>query len=93
MLALADRIDTLVSLFSIGKIPTGDKDPFALRRAALGIIRMIIEKELTLDLHEIFDALLDDKSVVNQIISFVGDRLKAWYLEQDIAIDTLRAVF
>ncbi len=49
--ALADRIDTLIGIFGINKIPTGEKDPFALRRASLGILRIIIEHELSLDLY------------------------------------------
>ena len=48
--ALADKLETLVGMFGIGEIPTGDKDPFALRRHALGVIRMLIEKELPLEL-------------------------------------------
>jgi len=48
--ALADKLETLVGMFGIGQIPTGDRDPFALRRHALGVIRMLIEKELPLNL-------------------------------------------
>ena len=52
-IAIADRLDTLMGIFAIGQPPTGDKDPFGLRRAALGVLRIMIEQELDLDLHEL----------------------------------------
>lgn len=58
-LAVADKIDTLVGIFGIGQPPTGDKDPFALRRAALGVLRIMIEGGLPLDLVRLLDAALE----------------------------------
>lgn len=103
MLALADRLDTLVGLFAAGEIPTGDKDPFGLRRAALGIVRIFVEKQLKLDLVNLLEqALLSYKdypalklqpALVDLLQSFVMERMRAWYLEQGIAADVLQAVF
>jgi glycyl-tRNA synthetase beta chain len=88
--ALADRLDTLVNIFKIGLIPTGDKDPFGLRRAALGIVRVVIEKELNLDLAELLIA--PQPEVISQVCVFILERLPAWYGEQGITGDTLQAV-
>lgn len=102
-LALADRLDTLVGLFAAGEIPTGDKDPFGLRRAALGIVRMLVEKRLPLDLtallqqtlanYQTYPKLLIKPELVEQILNFILERQRAWYLEQGITSDTLQAVF
>lgn len=96
-LALADRIDTLVGIFSIQQMPTGDKDPFALRRAALGIVRILIEKENKLDLKKILSLSLEqyslsDSKTIELVFHFILDRLRAWYLEQGISADVLAAV-
>jgi glycyl-tRNA synthetase beta chain len=56
VVALADKLETLVGMFGIGNLPTGDRDPFALRRHALGVIRMLVEKQLPLDLPALLDA-------------------------------------
>ncbi|MDP1740738.1 glycine--tRNA ligase subunit beta [Polaromonas sp.] len=87
IVALADKLETLVGMFGIGNLPTGDKDPFALRRHALGVVRMLIERELPLQFHEItrlafgaFPAgLLQDKAV--ELDEFLIERLKGYLRE------------
>jgi glycyl-tRNA synthetase beta chain len=81
--ALADKLQTLVDLFGIGQLPSGDKDPFALRRHALGVIRMLIERDLQLDLAWLFGAarLADDRIVV-QLADFIYERLAGSLREQ-----------
>lgn len=98
VLALAERLDTIVGLFGIGQPPTGSKDPFALRRAALGILRIIIEKGLTLDLtsciaHAIagFAALKAD-NLETTVQDFIFERLRAWYADMAIAPDVFQSV-
>lgn len=98
-LAVADRLDTLVGIFAIGEIPTGDKDPFALRRAALGLLRIIIERALDLDIKALLDAAhknypaeLRTTNVVDQVYEFMMDRLRAYYLETGVSLDVYEAV-
>jgi len=98
-LALADRLDTLVGIFAIGQIPTGNKDPFALRRAALGILRIIIEKQLPLDLSKLTQLAADrytdltiDDNCKDQILDFFSGRLKAMYLEKGISSTVIQSV-
>ncbi len=81
--ALADKLQTLADMFGIGQLPTGDKDPFALRRHALGVIRMLIERDLSLDLMWLFQAanLADDK-VIGQLAEFIYERLAGSLREQ-----------
>jgi glycyl-tRNA synthetase beta chain len=96
--ALADRLDTLIGIFGIGQTPTGDKDPFGLRRQALGILRILIEHRLPLDLEELFAharqgyGSLVDKEIIPLVFTFCFERFKAWYQEQGIGIQTLDAV-
>ncbi len=98
VLALADRIDTLVGIFSIGQPPTGSKDPFALRRAALGVLRIVIEGELDFDLRACVQhaaALLNnsgDADTAQQVFDYIMERLRAWYGEQNIAVENFLAV-
>jgi len=94
-LALAEKIDTLVGFFSIGELPTGSKDPFALRRAALGVIRLIVENSLRLPLRPVFDAAhgLDGMVPVDQLLSFFADRLKVVLKERGVRHDLVDAVF
>jgi glycyl-tRNA synthetase beta chain len=81
--ALADKLQTLVDMFGIGQLPTGDKDPFALRRHALGMIRMLIEKDLPLDLPWLFHAAkLADAKVIEQLSDFITERLAGSLREQ-----------
>lgn len=90
LLSIADKIDTLYGIFSIGEIPTGDKDPFALRRAALGVLRIMIEQELDFDLYQLLGMAAvgynaeqsEADSVVEQVFSFMLDRLQAYYLDK-----------
>jgi glycyl-tRNA synthetase beta chain len=98
-LALADRLDTLVGIFAIGQLPTGDKDPYALRRAALGVLRIMIESTVDLDLHHLltqaaqhFDSAVSADKAVEPVMEFILDRLRAYYQEQGIRPDVLDAV-
>ncbi|MEW6647480.1 MAG: glycine--tRNA ligase subunit beta [Pseudomonadota bacterium] len=100
-LAIADRIDTLVGIFGIGQPPTGDKDPFALRRAALGVLRTIIENNLDLDLQTLLQTAFDnfagngvklEGETVNQVLEFMLERLRAYYADTGVAHDTFDAV-
>ncbi|GHE96340.1 glycine--tRNA ligase subunit beta [Thalassotalea profundi] len=97
--AIADKVDTLVGIFGINQPPKGDKDPFALRRAAIGIIRIIIEKQLDLDIADLVSKSIEsygnkisNKETKQQVLDFVLARYKAHYQEQDIAIDVIQAV-
>ena len=98
-LALADRLDSLVGIFAIGQPPSGDKDPFGLRRAALGVLRILIEGELDLDLHawlgraaELLPAELKAAQVVDAVFDYMMERLRGYYADSGIAIDTFDAV-
>lgn len=97
-LAIADRVDTLMGLFGLGKTPTGDKDPFSLRRQALGLMRIVIEKQLDLNLKTLLIASLTSygalltRDPTKEILDFCFERLKAWYQEQGITARTFEAV-
>ncbi len=98
-LSVADRLDTLIGIFLIGQAPTGDKDPFALRRAALGALRVMIEGELPLDLHKLlkstvegYEQFSDSVGVVEEVMAFVLERLKAYFVDQGVPVDVLQAV-
>jgi glycyl-tRNA synthetase beta chain len=98
-IAIADRLDTLAGIFAIGKPPTGDKDPFGLRRAALGVLRILIEQRLDLDLRALIDiavrglpAGLGNESVTNAVFVFMMERLRGYYLDNDYDIDVFEAV-
>ncbi len=98
-LAIADRIDLLTGSFGIHQLPTGDKDPFGLRRAALGVLRLLIEKQISLDLSDVLQAAvknyeqpLDNTEAVPQILNFLQERLRAYYLEKGIGADVFAAV-
>jgi glycyl-tRNA synthetase beta chain len=97
--ALAERLDSLVGIFGIGAIPTGDKDPFALRRAALGVLRMLMEKALPLDLMQLlelaraqFDPEQISASVAVDVFQFMQDRLRVYLKDQGRAPDQVEAV-
>lgn len=99
VLALAERLDTITGLFGIGQPPTGSKDPFALRRAALGILRIIIEKNLGLDLAPCiaqaiggFAALSKADNLEATVQDFIFERLRAWYADLGIGADVFQAV-
>jgi glycyl-tRNA synthetase beta chain len=98
-LALAERLDTLVGIFAIGQGPTGAKDPFALRRAALGVLRILIERGLDLDLHALLtfaadgvQEKVDAKAVVETVFDFMLERMRAYALDRGIRIDVFEAV-
>ncbi len=97
--ALADKLDTLVGFWAIDEKPTGSRDPFALRRAALGVIRMVLENELRLPLQEIFTtalggyALEKKKAEGLSLLDFFADRLKVHLREQGVRHDLVQAIF
>ena len=97
--ALADKLETLVGLFGIGQLPTGDKDPFALRRHALGVIRMLVERDLPLQVDELVgiaaDAmgpLLTEKPATAQLLDFICERLAGSLREQGYSAQEVDAV-
>ena len=101
-LAVADKLDTLVGIFAIGQKPTGTKDPFGLRRAALGVLRILIETGVALDLRELIRGALDSvaadiarlggkppaEKLGDEIYDYMMERLRAWYLEAGGGIST-----
>jgi len=97
--ALADKFDTLTGIFGIGQAPKGSADPFALRRAALGALRIIVEKNLPLDLEDLvkksaalFGDKLTNQNVVTDVVDFMLGRFRAWYQDDGIAVDVIQAV-
>jgi len=88
--ALADKLDTLVGFWAIDEKPTGSKDPFALRRSALGIIRMVLEAELRLPLLSVFPNSAEQNA---DLLSFFGDRLKVYLRDKGVKHDLVDAVF
>lgn len=99
IIAIADRIDTLVGIFSIGQAPTGAKDPYGLRRAAIGVLRIMIETPLDIDLYKIivnsasfYKDISNPDLVVEQVFEYMLERLKGYYSELQIPPDTIDAV-
>jgi glycyl-tRNA synthetase beta chain len=97
--ALAERLDTLVGIFGIGAIPTGDKDPFGLRRAALGVLRMLMERYLPLDLMQLlelaqagFDKEQIAASTAVDVFQFMQDRLRVYLKERGAMQDEVESV-
>src|SRR5690606_20390318 len=89
--ALADRLDTLVGIFGIGQLPTGSKDPFGLRRAALGILRTIVDKGFDLDLREClqtaqaqYPQFAGRDDLVDTVLNYMIERFRAWYEDENI---------
>lgn len=98
-LALADRLDTLTGIFGIGQKPTGVKDPFALRRATLGVLNILVHRQLDLDLKELIGLALDQHSrlpkadsVAEELLDYMLDRFRAWYQAEGIATGVFLAV-
>ena len=94
--ALAEKVDTLVGFFAIGEKPTGSKDPFALRRASLGIIRLVIENSVRIDLETVMTEaakLYNLNSDIEELRSFFWDRLKVYAKDKDIRHDVIGAEF
>jgi glycyl-tRNA synthetase beta chain len=99
VLAIADKLDTLVGIFAIGQKPTGEKDPYALRRAALGILRTIIERELDIDLKviiaqsaKLLSNKVDTSKAENEVFDFMLERLRVYYFNRDVPVDVFDAV-
>ncbi len=97
--AVADKLDTLVGIFGIGMLPTGSKDPYALRRAALGVLRILIEKQLDLDLAEAiafavqqFADKVKAEGLAAQVQDFIFDRLRARYEDEGVEVSVYQAV-
>ncbi len=97
--AIADKIDTLVGIFGIGMLPTGSKDPYALRRAALGVLRILIEKKINLDLIpiiqksiELYGTKVKSEKLDQIIFDFIYDRLRAKYEDENIDIQVYQSV-
>jgi len=98
-LAISEKIDSLVGIFAIGKAPTGDKDPFGLRRSAIGLLRIIIECELDIDLKDLITTAasnypneIDAKKVVDDVYHFLMERLRRYYLDEGVSPDTFESV-
>ncbi|GIU02009.1 glycine--tRNA ligase subunit beta [Shewanella algidipiscicola] len=98
-IALAEKLDTLVGIFGIGQAPKGAADPFALRRAAIGVLRICLENNLPLDLVDLIakaQALhgenLSNDNVAEQVLEFFMGRFRAWYQDQGVSVDVILAV-
>ena len=96
-LAIADKLDTVCGIFAIGQKPSGDKDPFALRRAGLGLMRILLEQQLDLDIMDLIGSAVAAQPVQGkaqdaEIYEFLLERLKAYYLEAGIRPDVFEAV-
>ncbi len=99
VLSLADRLDTLLGIFAIGMKPTGSKDPYALRRLAIGVLRILIEGELPLDLKQLltsaasaFQEEIKAPAAVDETFAFIMERLRAYYKDQGISSDVVEAI-
>lgn len=98
-LALAERLDTLVGIFGIGQTPTGSKDPFALRRASLAVLRILVEGNMAMDLRQCLqtaadlypDGLLQD-STVDATLAYMIERFRAWFEDEQIPVEVFKAV-
>ncbi|NMH66784.1 glycine--tRNA ligase subunit beta [Shewanella salipaludis] len=97
--ALAEKLDTLVGIFGIGQAPKGAADPFALRRAAIGILRIIVENKLPLDLvdliakaQELHGSNLSNANAADEVLEFLMARFRAWYQDKGISVDVILAV-
>jgi glycyl-tRNA synthetase beta chain len=99
VVALADRLDTLVGIFGIGAQPTGSKDPFALRRASVAVLRLLVEQQRNVDLRQLLtlayqqhNNLPEGEAVIEQVLAYMLDRFRAWYEEQSIPATVFQAV-
>ena len=98
-LAISEKIDTLIGIFSIGKAPTGDKDPFGLRRSAIGLLRIIIECKIDIDLKELLDLAASNyplkikaNNITDDVFNFLMERLRRYYLDANVSNDTFESV-
>ncbi len=99
VVALADRLDTLVGIFGIGEQPTGSKDPFALRRASVAVLRLLIENKISLDLAELLELAISQypelpksDGLNTTVLNYMIERLKAWYEDADISAEIFQSV-
>lgn len=102
LLAIADKLDTLAGVFSLGKKPSGNRDPFGLRRAALGVVRILIERGVDIDLKALIVAAInaqpkgkqDTDELANDLYAFISDRLRRYFLDRDsgLSAETFDAV-
>jgi len=100
IIALADRLDTLTGIFGIGQKPTGSKDPFGLRRSSLAALRLLVGKELSLDLKALLtqaakghgDSIEDATGTVETCFTYMVERFRSWYVEEGIAAEVFLAV-
>ena len=100
LVALADRLDTLTGIFGIGQLPTGSKDPFALRRASIAVLRLLIEKNLPLDLRELLTLAAaqhtrlttQNDALVEQVLGYMLDRFRNFYEDENIPAEVFQAV-
>ena len=102
ILAIADKFDTLAGIFSIGKKPSGNRDPFGLRRAALGVVRILIERGVDVDLKTLIARAVDEQpdskiaadQLESELYTFIGDRLRGYFLDRDkgLGVETFEAV-
>ena len=100
LIAIADRLDTIVGIFGLGQKPTGSKDPFGLRRASLGVLRILVERDYDLDLKDLvafakdqFADLPKRDEVETNVLGYMLDRFKSWYSDEGISAETFMAVF
>lgn len=99
-LALADRLDTLVGIFAIDQAPTGSKDPFSLRRSAIGVLRLLIEKQLPINLTSLVEQAVRNYEgkvakmgdTFSKVVEFINSRYRAMYTDQGISVDSIQAV-
>lgn len=98
-LAISEKIDSLVGIFAIGKAPTGDKDPFGLRRSAIGLLRIIIECNLDIDLKDLvskaasnFSKDINADKCTDDVYHFLMERMKRYYMDENISADTFESV-
>ena len=99
IIALADRLDTISGIFGIGQQPSGSKDPFALRRASIAVLRLLVEKNLALDLRELLafaksqhKNLTVGEELVEQVLSYMLDRFRAMFEDANIPVEVFQSV-
>ena len=99
IIALADRLDTITGIFGIGQQPTGSKDPFALRRASLGVLRLLVDKALDLDLRQLLEQaaaqhtnLSHAQGLVERVLEYMLERFRAWYEDKGLPVEVFQAV-
>jgi glycyl-tRNA synthetase beta chain len=99
ILALADKLDSIVGLFAIGQPPTGSKDPFALRRSAIGVLRILVENEINLDLIDAINASIQgfegvkvESCTADNVFEFMLERFRSWYMDEGVSSNVFQAV-